>query len=328
MFLIYYLVSESLSSQARFNLLAKTICISSILVALLAILESAFAFNPLYEYFIENPFYRRYIAYFVRPMSTQFHPAVLGSYLLGCLPFNFMLFKQDKRFFRFLGAIGIVLNIAVIILTFSRGVFLGLIAMIMFYLFVQKKKVIIAKFSVILLILIIVCSFLPYPFCRFGINFMIRDKNMKGSSIFSNYRFDRLMMTQRIFRDHPLVGLGFQHFRTRFYEYYPREGIILYEFMIPDNMYLTILAETGIIGFSGFLIFIFYFFRKAKRLFKQLKPMPQKRLQLLLILSSFIGLLVNMGAYELFYWPNQYMFFCIIVGCISAFCRKTSYKEK
>ena len=321
MFLIYYLVSESISSRERFNLLARIICISSILVALLAIIESIFAVNPLYEYFLENPYYRRYMTGFVRPMSTQFNPAVLGSYLLGCLPFNFLLFKQSRGFFRLLGGGGIVLNITVIILTFSRGVFLGMIAMIMFYLFAQKKKLLIAIFSIILLILILIWSFLPYPFCRFGINFMIKDKDMKGSGIFSNYRFDRLIMTQHIFKDHPLVGLGFQHFRIRFYEYYPRKGIIPYEFMIADNMYLTILTETGIIGFSGFLIFIFYFFRKAWRQQRLIAYMSQRRLQLLLILSAFAGLLVNMGAYELFYWPNQYLLFCIIIGCLGAFRR-------
>ncbi len=96
MFFIYYLVSEGCSSEPKFRILVKTICISSILVALGGIFECFFRFNPLYEYFIDNPYYERYTAGFVRPMSTQFNPGPLGTYLLLCLPFGFLLFKQDK----------------------------------------------------------------------------------------------------------------------------------------------------------------------------------------------------------------------------------------
>ena len=51
MFFIYYLVSHSLSyKKTNFNILAKTISMSSILVSLLAVFECLFAFNPIYEY--------------------------------------------------------------------------------------------------------------------------------------------------------------------------------------------------------------------------------------------------------------------------------------
>jgi len=318
MFMVYYLVREGFSRETEFNLLAKTICICSILVALGGIFEALFKFNPIYEYFLENPFYRRYITGFVRPMSTQFNPAVLGSYLLASLPFNLLLFKRNKTSFKFLGALGIVLNIVVIILTFSRGVFLGLIAIVVFYLFAQRKFRLMFVFFIILLTAITIFSYLPYPFSRFGKSQMTRENR----GILSDYRFSRCIMTQRIIKDHPFIGLGFQHFRIRFYEYWPRESKELYEFMIADNMYLTILAETGTIGLLGFLIFIFSFFKRGWRQPKVLKNMPQRRLQLFAALSGFTGLLVNMGAYELFYWHNPYLYFCIIVGCIGSFVRK------
>lgn len=248
-------------------------------------------------------------------MSTQFNPVALGTYLLASLPFNFLLLKQYKTFFRSLGAIGMFLNTVVIILTFSRGVFLGLLASIVIYLFLQKKYRLLILFFTALFILITFCSFLPYPFSRFGINWL----GMQNRGILSGYRFDRCIMALRIIRTHPFVGLGFQHFRIRFYEYYPSQDIVPYEFMIADNMYLTILAETGTIGLAGFLIFIFSFLKKARQRLGILTNLPHRREQLLIILSAFIGLLVNMGAYELFYWPNQYMCFCILIGCLGSF---------
>jgi O-antigen ligase len=315
MFSIYYLVSASLSS-ATFNLLAKIICLSSILVSLGAVFESIFAFNPIYEYFIDNPFYLRYITDFVRPMSTQFNPVVLGSYLLASLPFNFLLFKQDKAQFKLLGALGIVLNTVVLILTFSRGVCLGFIAMVTFYLLLEKKYRLMIVFLIFLFIFISLCFYLPYPFERFGTGLIASD----WRGIFSEYRFHRCIMTQHIIKDHPLAGLGFQHFRINFYQYYPGKDIVPFEFMIADNMYLTILAEAGIIGFIGFLIFIVHNLTRAWRQIAILNKELFRRKQLVMILCSLVGLLVNMGAYELFYWPNPYIYFCILLGCLKAYC--------
>ena len=101
----------------------------------------------------------------------------------------------------------------------------------------------------------------------------------------------------------------------RFYEYYAGTGRELYEFMIPDNMYLTFLAETGIIGTSGFLIFIFFLLKRGFKSFKESVDENKKEI-LLICLSALIGLLVNMGAYELFYWNNPYILFCLICGFI------------
>jgi O-antigen ligase len=318
---IYYLASEGFSVGNSFSLLAKAISIFSILVALGGLFECVFHFNPLYEYWIKNPYYKRYITGFVRPMSTQFNPAPLGSYLLASLPFNFLLFKQNKSAWKALGGAGIVLNIVVLILTFSRGAFLGLIAATIFYSFMQHKHISITAFSTILLIFVFVSALFPYPFNRFSIDYIIKGK---GTATFSDYRMDRYLMTGSVLKEHPLVGLGFQHFRERFYEYYPRKNTIPYEVMIADNMYLTLLAETGIIGLLGFLLFIFSLFRKAWRKLNTFRDMPQKRQGLLLVLSAFVGLLVNMAGYELFYWPNPYIYFCILIGLIEAYHRNTA----
>ena len=315
LFSIYYWISEVISDEINLRFLTKIFSIFSILVSLGGFLEFLFAVNPIYKYFIQNPYYERYIVRIVRPMSTQFNPVTLGTYLLASLPFNFLLLKQDKGLFKSLGTIGMILNTVVIILTFSRGVLLGLLASIVAYLFLQKKYRLLVIFFLILFISITVCSFLPYPFSRFSVNWL----GTQNRGILSDYRFDRCIMALRIIRTHPFVGLGLQHFRIRFYEYYPRKNVVHYEFMIADNMYLTILSETGIIGFCGFLIFIFYFLKRSLFQLKQLNNVPFKKGQLLVIVSAFVGLLVNMGAYELFYWSNQYICFCILIGCLRGF---------
>jgi O-antigen ligase len=126
-------------------------------------------------------------------------------------------------------------------------------------------------------------------------------------------------MTARIIKENPLFGIGFNHFRIRFNEYCneKEKGNVPYEYMIPDNMYLTFLAETGIVGTAGFLIFIFLLFKQAIKAFKRLGDGSQRQF-LLVVITALVGLLVNMAAYELFYWYNPYMLFCLACGLIAS----------
>jgi len=312
MFLLFYIGKAILSSNKDVGWVNIVICVFSLLVALIGVLELYFGKNILYENFIDNPFYERYVRYYPRPMSTQLNPAILGSFLLGCLPFSLYLIGSKRLSLRLLGFSSSLLCTGIIILSFSRGVFLGLIALVLFYLWRMRKTKLVSGLIFCLILLMLVCSFQKNPnLNRFGFQ-----RSISGSydSIFSEYRFNRVKMAFKIFKEHPLFGIGFNHFRIRFDEYaiWEDKGKTPYEFMIPDNMYLTFLAETGIIGTSGFLIFIYFLLKRGLGNLKELKD--EKKQMLLVSMSALLGLLVNMGAYELFYWANPYMLFCLICG--------------
>lgn len=364
MFFIYYLISDGFSSQKRFDLLAKTVCLCSILVSLLGVFEAIFGYNPLYEHFIKNPYYLlKHVSGFTQVRSTQFDATAFGGYLLGCLPFNYFLFKGKERIFRLLGAAGIVLNTSLLISTFSCSALLGLVVMIAFYLLVQRKYGSIAILVGILFIFIFIFSFLPPPYSKFGIGGIIKGKIAysyspgktqmiqqalkdypdiepaihradpsygvgSGGGLLSPYRSKRLIMALRMVKDHPFSGVGFQHFRIRFYEYYPDKQKIPYNVMIADNMYLTILAETGLIGFLGFAVFIFSLLAKGWKQIVILNSASDKRLRLLVSLMALIGLLVDMAGFEFLYWPNQNLIFCVVIGCVGASLRKEVGSKK
>jgi O-antigen ligase len=246
-------------------------------------------------------------------MSTQLNPAVLGSFLLGCLPFNFLLFKNKRL--RLFGIIGSLISVSVIMLAASRGVFLGLIVSLSLYLWMRKKLILLCFFlaGVISLIAVSSCQRCP-DLNRFGFSRFI-----SGSydSIISEYRINRVKMTARILKEHPFTGIGFGHFRARYDEFCDKgESGEIEEFRIPDNMYLTFLAETGLIGTLGFLIFMFFLLKNGLMRLVALKD--RRKEELLIPLTALAGLLVNMGAYELFYWSNPYMLFCLICGFIQA----------
>lgn len=313
LFFLFYIGKALLSEEESRCRIALVICICSAVAAIIGVLELYFGRNILYENFIANPFYERYIRYQFRPMSTQFNPVILGSYLLGCLPFNFYLLKNKQLYLRLLGISSLLLCLSIILLTASRGVFLGLIALLLFYFWKNQKRALIFSFLICLISLVSICSFLKdVSLSRFGFN-----RLMLGSydSIVSEYRLSRVKMTVKILRDYPFFGIGFNHFRIRFNEYCPEKdkGKVPYEFMIPDNMYLTFLSESGIIGTLGFVVFISLLFKKC---FKKIREAENddKRRFLIISLSALTGLLVNMGAYELFYWHNPSMLFCLFCG--------------
>lgn len=316
-FLIFYIGKSLIRFEKDWNLFGIIISLFSGCVALIAILELYFGKNILYEYFIPNFCYQRYIAPNPRPMSTQLNPAILGTYLTCCLPFNFYQLKGNFTYRRWWGIISATLSFAVIILTFSRGVLLGLTALLLFYLWHLKKRRAISFFLIFLLAFMTICSFSQDDnLCRFGFGEMICGGY---ASIFSDYRFQRCYMAFQMLKEHPLFGIGLTHFRIRFFDYYTGiKNSVPYEFMIADNMYLTILAETGLIGTIGFLIFIIRLLSKGLKQLQLLK-VDREKLELLVPFSALIGLLVNMGAFDLFFWGGPYMLFCLMCGFMKGF---------
>lgn len=318
-FFLLFHIGKGLFRDAKImRTVSVVICVCAVLVAITALLEVYFKKNILYEGLIVNPYYARYIqSNPPRPMSTQFNPVILGSYLLGCLPFSFYLLRQGSRSLRLTGLISCLLSIAIIMLVFSRGVLLGFIALVLFYLWNRRKIKLILFIFFCLILLVALSSYQKNTnLCRFGFNRLITGSY---DSVISPYRTERIRMAFAMLKEKPLTGIGFNHFRLRFNEYCPAqyEGKVPYEFMIADNMYLTLAAESGLIGISGFLIFIYFLFKRAFAELKKIKD-KERKLALLISLSALSGLLVNMAAYELFYWDSPYMLFCLFCGFIQA----------
>jgi len=295
-----------------FGNVAAIVCICMATVAAIGIAELISGRNPIYENLVDNSFYIRYSKYSSRPMSSLYNPSALGSYFTACLPFCFYFINSSMPIKKALGTALFCAGIALAILTASRGVFLGLLAMLIFYLFVRKRYSAIIMLSVAVVVFIAVASKVHYPPLR---QFDFR-RLVVGSqdSILSHYRIERIAMTGRILRAHPLTGIGWGHFRLRFYEYssMPDGELTPYEVMIPDNMYLSILSESGLIGFAGFVIFCIYIFSIALKKYKEYPD--SARMSILIPMAGLVGLLVNMAAYDIFYWDNIFALFCFLAG--------------
>jgi len=323
LFFIYYLAKEASISTSNFRTFAQTVCILSGLVALFGIFEASFKFNPIYEYLMPNEYYQRYVSSLItRPMSTQFNPGVLGSFLLAWLPLSLFLHSDKNRNVRLISQVSLTLSIVVIILIFSRSALLGLLVIATYYLYNQKKFRFIILPALIFLMVVLACSFLPYPFSKFGLRSLTYGEN----GLLSTYRLERFKMVFRMIWEHPWAGVGFQHFRIRFYEYYSGKSAVPYEKMIADNMYLTILAETGIIGFCSFVVFIVSLLKKG---FQAIKVYDDQRKNAIrAVIAGLISILIGMGGYELFYWPSPFFIFCILCGMLAGLSQKALNEQR
>ena len=307
-FFLFYIGKALFRFDEDRNMVSAVIFICCAVVALIGIIQLFFAASIFYKYFI---FEIHYSPRELRLQSTQYNPIILGSFLLGAFPFNFYFLRNGPPYRKLLGIFCSLFCIIVIIFTFSRSAFLGLIAMLSFWLWKkERKKALVVLFCILLLFVIIFSFQKGAHFNRFGSNsFPLLIEN-------DIYRVKLTVMSLKMFGDHPFFGVGFNHFRTKFSEYYNKaEELPPYEFRVPDNMYLTLLSETGIVGASGFFVFIFFLFGRGLKVFNKFKY-ENIGYMLLIVLAALAGLLTNMAAYELFYWDNPYMIFCLICGFI------------
>ena len=69
----------------------------------------------------------------------------------------------------------------------------------------------------------------------------------------------------RMWRDHPAVGVGFENFSDRFPEYNRRVGIDPDEGTTAHSLSLQVLAETGLLGFTLWLVVLVTALRRLWR---------------------------------------------------------------
>ena len=180
--------------------------------------------------------------------GTMYDPNDLAYYLVSFLPIFFFFMREPEPIFnKMLSISGILLSIVVILLTGSRGGFIGFGVVLAFILF--SKIVIKRKFIKILLCLV----------AGFTI-FMHADKiNIERFQSLSDLSEDynltsdtgRLGIWKRGLRlsmSNPLTGVGVTCFDKAIGEQRAAEHEIP-RWQAPHNSYVQVLAETGFIGF-------------------------------------------------------------------------------
>lgn len=178
----------------------------------------------------------------VRIYSTFENPNVYGEYLLFTIPLGVVLFFTSKRWlYKLLWAGATLLMVVAMMLTMSRGCWIGLAVGIFIYFVIADRRFLWLFFAAVVIMPFILPESIMVRLLSIG--------NLEDSS--SLYRLYIWLGTFSMLKDYWLtgVGLGTKAF-SGVYSAYAYNGIIAPH---PHNMYLNIISETGIAGFIGFI---------------------------------------------------------------------------
>ncbi len=234
------------------------------------------------------------------------NPNVFATYLVLILPLLLICFSRERYFLKKgTSFISLILLIACLLFTWSRGGWLGgILAIAIFFLILSRKAlpVMILTLPTVPLASAVIPSNLMTRFLSIG--------NMSDSSTF--YRFYTWKGVFRMIKDVLLggVGVGESAF-TSIYPLYAYEGIETV--MHSHCLYLQILSETGIVGLLLFVLVIVVFLQNC---FSFLKDSDNVKLNLT-VMASIAGIAgaLLMGAFD-YIWYNKSVFlaFWIIIA--------------
>jgi O-antigen ligase len=285
------------------------VSIAVLLVAGYGLFEVLTRSSPLYEHLIGNPYHSWYITSKpVCPLSTQFHVGPLASFLVVCLPFQFFSFEQGKSLLlKIFALITILVSGVVLFLTYSRGGFVAYTVVALAWMALRGHYKLIFIFCILVAAALYFFSYAPLPFKRLSWEWMFGEVGKLSLPNQVRYR-----VTARIIYAHPLCGIGFRNFWSVF-ERYSALGLTRYG-NVPDNMYLCLIAETGIIGFYGVMVFLAAVLYRAIKVATVNIRHCRSLTPIMTVVLALCGILINMVSYDYFYWANQYLLLCIIIG--------------
>lgn len=302
-------------------LIVRSACIMASLVFIFGIIEFITKQNFIYSGYVYNFCYQAFKGR--RMMSTHIHPTPLGTYFVAILPLSIALsLKEKKASLKFMFSICGIFNFIGIILTFSRGVLLGaFVSIFVMAIFLTKqKKRFLFLVSILLIIIIGFCSFIVHWRYADFYRYSLQGLSSKWSYLSKICRF---IAVGKILREHPFFGLGLGHFRVMFDRYLPQlANVCGYDTKVADCMYITLLAETGLIGFAVFILFICSLFKQIKMRLKSLSG-NENRLLLICFLSGLIGIMCSFLTYDGLYWRTPSYLFWSYAGILSSLSRRS-----
>lgn len=250
-----------------------------------------------------------------RVYSTLENPNVLGEYFLLVIPLACgMLFCADnwKKRLLWLAACG-VMGVC-LILTYSRGCYLGLLAAAAVFLVLLDRR-----FLVLGLIAIALCPFyLPESvISRFT---SIGDLNDTSTS----YRVSIWLGTLAMLKDYWFCGIG--PGADAFNVVYPSYAHISITAPHSHNLYLQIMCDSGICGIGIFLVLLVAYYRM---MFTAIRHEADRNARILQIaaVSAVTGFLVQSMTDYTFYNYRVMLLFWMLLGLSVLFTRMGRKKE-
>ena len=251
----------------------------------------------------------------LRVYSTFQNPNVLGEYLLFLIPLTFAMVLISKKIFHKIIFGGIFFcSLMTIILTYSRGCWIGLIIGIIFFLAMLYNKILVAGIFASPFSILVLPQSIINRFASIG--------NMNDSS--TSYRVSIWNSTYSMLKTHWIsgVGIGAEAY-ARTTVPFSHSGVFAQH---AHNSYLHIFSETGLFGILTFSVLVFWILRQLFLAYKNSADKPIKIIAVSII-SGLIGLLIQGFFDNTFYNYRMYLIFFIMLALSSAISEVVKCKE-
>lgn len=238
-FYYLYRVPIFIADTSNKSSLDMSIACGAIVIASISILEQILYFSSGYILFFDLPRFdydhANYMGILYRSYAFSNEPSNLANYLLLTLPFVI----------RALGKLGVIFVIVGMVPSFSAGGyalgFLALTCVVLYKILKNKGK---KSFLYFLFGVLVLPTLLNLSF-QIELLEKIFDKLVFSSSDLSaSLRLSRIFESIEVFKSNPLVGVGAGFWSST-------SGVS------PNNIFLLVLTEAGLLGLLFFLIFLF-----------------------------------------------------------------------
>jgi probable O-glycosylation ligase (exosortase A-associated) len=230
----------------------------------------------------------------------------------------FLLLDAKKKILKLAWALALLILIACVVLTQSRGGTIALAAMGLYYWLKSPKKAQTAMIGAVVVTLIL--AFAPGAYwTRMA---MLAD-TQEGSA---SGRIGAWKVAVRMAADHPLLGVGAGHFGVKYgLEYRTRD--VEGSGMTAHSLYFLALGELGVPGLAVVLFFVFWNLAENKRLILQLRSAGAAREPDVQLVSSASASLIAFASGAAFlsclYYPHIYIL-CGILGATRHVVRESA----
>lgn len=235
------------------------------------------------------------------------------------LPFCLLLLQVSRRM-QWLWTACLVVLVAGIVATQSRGGTVGLVCMSAYYWTKSRRKMQTAAVAIAVVVLIFALA----PGAYFERMNMIGDMSEGSASA----RIMAWTVALQMAADNPLLGVGAGHFVIKFgNEYRPADAVG--SGMNAHSVYFSALGELGLPGLFSLLAFFWFNFSENRRLYREIEsrhtPTMDIDLHLLASVNASLIAFAAAGAFlSAFYYPHLYVLGGILVATRSVLSERSS----
>ncbi len=308
---LYWIVRNAELEEKQWKWLLTGLSILGLYLAFTGIAEVKQQWWAVFPSFISDP---KLGTHFGRARGPVLMSASLGVYLAVCFWASWFLWSQVNRWWRVLLSGSMLLMCAALYYTYTRSCWLGLAAGLAIVPLLHFPK---SWRPAVLAGLIIGVGFGGMFVGSKVVNMGRKDAD--GDAEHSVYqRASFIYVSMRMFRDDPVFGCGFGRFYDKKMPYLSdrSQQIELESIRKLDhhNTFLSILTETGIVGFTLFLATLVAWTRAAWQLVANPRSPRWVRNHGLFALAILIVYTVNALFHDLTLSPSEQWILCLISG--------------